>query len=291
MKPYLTYEQQLDLMLSRGLVVHDRERALDDLSDLNYYHLRGFYIDLMDDSQSRFKDGTTFEQIVKRAEADRRLRNLLVSYIGIIEQRLRTAVGHTLGEFYGPTGYLSSSNFYKEQPHHVFLHSLQGELRRSNEDFVEHHKVHYDGVLPAWVMVELLSLGTLSKLAGNMQRATQRRVAEHLGVHERIVFNQLRAITVVRNLCAHHGKLYGRRIHARCEVAKADQRHLATMAPDAHIESNTVFAVVLAMSHLLRPSSRGELRRDLVAFSTAYPRYYLPGLGFVPLWENLLPSN
>lgn len=291
MKPYLTYEQQLDLMISRGLVVHDREQALDDLSDLNYYHLRGFYIDLMDDSQSRFKDGTTFEQIVERAEADRRLRNLLVSYIGIIEQRLRTAVGHTLGKLYGPVGYLNADGFRVPSQHKAFLTKLHDSVQRSQEDFVHHHQQRYGGKLPAWVMVELLSLGMISKLAGNLTRDAQRGVAAQLGVHHGIVINQLRAITVVRNLCAHHGKLYGRRIHARCEVAKADQRRLATIAPDAQIESNTVFAVVLAMSHLLRPSSRGELRRDLVAFSTAYPRYYLPGLGFVPLWENLLPSN
>jgi len=45
-KPFLTYQQQLDLLKSRGLVVHDDEKALSTLRSISYYRLSAYSLTL-----------------------------------------------------------------------------------------------------------------------------------------------------------------------------------------------------------------------------------------------------
>lgn len=42
LKPATTFEQQLDLLEDRGLVIADREKAMEVLSRFNYYTLSGY---------------------------------------------------------------------------------------------------------------------------------------------------------------------------------------------------------------------------------------------------------
>lgn len=71
MKPPLSFEEQLDLMIGRGLIVNDRLLATRGLAESNYYRLRGYYLR----KRQPFKPGVTFEQIWDTYELDADLRN------------------------------------------------------------------------------------------------------------------------------------------------------------------------------------------------------------------------
>lgn len=288
MTPFLHYHEQLDLLLSRGLIVHDRDAAIRDLADLNYYHLSGYSLDFLDHSRARFIPGTTFENIVNRCETDREMRILLLRHIAPVEQRVRTAVGHTLGQLYGPCGYYKSSNFRNANHHANFIHTLRKEKRRSKELFVRHHGNHDQGQLPPWVMVQLLPLGSLSKVARNMLPEAQQLVAQQLGVHQRILFSQLRAITVVRNMCARHARLFGNHIHAHCDIAKDDLAEMRDIDPHVTLTTDSLFAVVLAILGLQPHYARVFFTSDLSSFALANPRYRLAALGFPEAWQDLM---
>ncbi|MGV6827399.1 MAG: Abi family protein, partial [bacterium] len=42
-KPWQSYEEQLDLLISRGLAVTDRPKALEYLQRIGYYRLSGYW--------------------------------------------------------------------------------------------------------------------------------------------------------------------------------------------------------------------------------------------------------
>lgn len=41
-KPFKTIDEQLDLLIDRGLIVTDRDKALNVLSRINYYRLSAY---------------------------------------------------------------------------------------------------------------------------------------------------------------------------------------------------------------------------------------------------------
>ena len=71
-KPAKTYEEQIQLLKSRGLVVESEDFASEVLSKINYYRLSAYTLTLKKDD--RFYEGVTFEQLYSLYEFDRKLR-------------------------------------------------------------------------------------------------------------------------------------------------------------------------------------------------------------------------
>ena len=107
-KPPLTYDQQADLLLRRGLTA-DRDELVSRLRSVSYYRLSGYWYPfrLADDS---FRPGTTFETVWRRYRFDRRLRLLALDAIERVEVRIRTELVYVLAHAQGPFGYCASSN-------------------------------------------------------------------------------------------------------------------------------------------------------------------------------------
>ena len=78
LKPATTFEQQINLLESRGLVITDRERAKEVLSRYNYYKLSGDLFNFRKPGSDDYEDGLTFDRIMVIIEFDRRFRNVLM---------------------------------------------------------------------------------------------------------------------------------------------------------------------------------------------------------------------
>lgn len=75
----LTFEEQADLLISRGLQA-ERDFLIFRLKSVNYYRIAG-YLYPFRMSDGKFKPGTTFEMVWRRYTFDRRLRFLLLDAI------------------------------------------------------------------------------------------------------------------------------------------------------------------------------------------------------------------
>ena len=78
-KQALTIEQQIGLLESRGLHIEDKSFAFNLLSNINYYHLEGYWYPFYDKSKPdhQFYDNVYFSQVVRYFEFDNDLRALL----------------------------------------------------------------------------------------------------------------------------------------------------------------------------------------------------------------------
>lgn len=67
-KPALTVEQQVDLLISRGLRIDDRELASHYLRFIGYYRLSAYYIPFQEPEGNtdnhHFKRSTSFDKIL-----------------------------------------------------------------------------------------------------------------------------------------------------------------------------------------------------------------------------------
>lgn len=68
----------------------------------------------------------------------------------------------------------------------------------------------YGGLLPVWAAVELLDWGSLTMLYGFSPRTVQDTVAHAYGLTAPQLESWLKSLNIVRNVCAHHGRLFNR---------------------------------------------------------------------------------
>lgn len=221
-KPWRTWVDQLATLESRGLVVEDRAAAEAFLSHVNYYRLSGYCL-AFEQSRHVFLPGTTFEQLRGSYEFDRILRDLATEALEIIEVDLRTAISYHFGQQYGPFGHADPTNFFspptsrhKKRPHD-FTHSswidnIRREASRSQELFVTHFKARYLGFpdLPVWMVTEVMSFGSLSRMFQGMIRRDQRMIAQRYGAQPTFLASWFHHLAYIRNVCAHHSRLWDR---------------------------------------------------------------------------------
>lgn len=77
-KPPLSFEQQADLLLARG-IVGDRGTIISRLKEVNYYRLSAYWHPFRQTDSDDIIPGTTFESVWRRYAFDRQLR-LLVTH-------------------------------------------------------------------------------------------------------------------------------------------------------------------------------------------------------------------
>ncbi len=215
-KPALTIADQINLLESRNLKFADKNRAVKYLSNISYYRLSGYLYPFRDLATDNFVGGVTFEQIIDLYLFDRALRLLIFDAIETIEVILRTQMIYQPSITNGAFWFEDAANFEDASRYAEHLNKLDEEVDRSKtgEVFLQHFFGKYDEATPpAWMAFEVLSLGLMSKFHQNMRvsHPAKKAIARHFGVSQPVVFQSwLRSVTYVRNICAHHRRLWNR---------------------------------------------------------------------------------
>ena len=221
------------------------------LAHLNYYRYSGYCL-AFEAERHVFREGTTFEHVAGAYEFDLSLRDLLTEALETIEVDLRTAVAYHFGEKYGAFGHTAPASFFRANGHANWLKQLRDEARRSRELFVTHFQHNYQEFpdLPIWIATEVMSFGSLSKMYYCMKRLDQRAVAKRYGVQPADLANWMHHCVYVRNLCAHHSRLWDRKWAIRPATPAGKSWHPPRL-PDNH----RLFATLLVPRHLLKRMS------------------------------------
>ncbi len=265
-KPALTFEDQLKKLESKGMVIANKETALIQLSSISYYRLSGYWYpfrkrDAKGSVTGQFEAGATFEQVLKLYEFDRQLRSLVLDAIEPVEVAIRTQITYHMAHTYGAFAHSDSHNFHPKFDHANWLRKLEGETTRSSDEFIRHFNEKYNGfpTIPVWMLTEVMSLGALSffyKGLHNNQKAgveDKKAVAQHFNVHHKRLGNWLHTLTYVRNICAHHSRLWNRELAIRPDQSKSDD-----WLPPTTPRNDRVFYILLMLRHLLRATGNSD---------------------------------
>jgi abortive infection bacteriophage resistance protein len=247
-KPWLSYADQVQLLLQRGLVVADPTAAEQFLSHLNYYRLSGYCL-AFEDSRHQFVAGTTFEQVVEAYQFDLTLRDLVTEALEVIEVDLRAAIAYHFGQKYGAFGHTAPASFFKNFHHGDWLDRLREEAQRSNELFVTHFKNNYSEFpdLPVWIVMEVMSFGGLSRMVSGMDKLDQRALGNRYGFQARVMWKTTHHLTYVRNLCAHHSRLWDRAWAIKPELP-AGKNWTVPLLPG----NNKLFCTLLLLRQIMK---------------------------------------
>lgn len=302
-KPAKTYQEQLDLWKSRGLVVPDEPFALHCLEHHNYYRLSPYRFPFTTSgNRDQFVPGTTFGQIWDLYVFDRILRHLIMEACKRVEVSVRSRWAYEVGHQLGPLGYLENSHFSMPLVHARTLTKLHDEMERSKEDFIRHHK----GTLqmpwpPAWVIVEVASFGNISNLLSQIRRSAIRQaIASTYGMDEQTFCSLTHCLSVLRNSAAHHNRIWNRSFIFKFKLPRKKPPHLwANFHIDPSLPRNEgrLYNYLILLVHLIQviePMSQWPQRllKHLLTLDPAL----VPAMGFPadwrtrPLWQALLQT-
>ena len=212
-KPFKTHAEQVLLLKSRGLDIPDPGCAENVLASLNYYRFTGYALPFLRDRE-HFLSGVAFDDVLSVYRYDRALRDLLFEAVEAVELDFRTRLAYAFSRQCGALGYRDSRNFSSTFPHADLLKGIDAELDRSHEPCVAHFKTQYlPGEIPFWAVVEVLSFGTLVKFYRALSVQGQQNVSVAYGIKWDILGSYLWHLSVVRNLCAHHARIYDRKFY------------------------------------------------------------------------------
>lgn len=290
-KPALSFADQVVLLQQRGLVIVDSPAAEKKLASISYYRLSAYWHpfrlrNAAGQPLSQFESGTTFESALALYEFDRELRLLVMDALERVEVAVRTSVTHQLAMAYGPFGHEGAANFHPQFNHAKWIAGLRDETTRSSDAFVGHFQANYTGypALPIWMTTELISMGSLSFLYKGMTSPDKNVVAGAFKLHPKRLQDWLHVMTYVRNVCAHHSRLWNRELSIRPQ-AMAEPEWQAPLMP----RRDRVFCILLMLHYLLTQSGSGVAWRDacnaLLLPLAAIPRWRV-AMGMPVNWMN-----
>jgi abortive infection bacteriophage resistance protein len=293
LKPALTVDQQIDLLIQRGMHVPDRKQAHHHLTHISYYRLRAYWLPFEMVPQNgeghAFKNDADFATVLAIYNFDRELRLLLTDAIERVEISLRTRFANVLTLRYGPFAHQDSRLFTKKHVWEKSHEELTKEFIRSRETFAEHYRKQYQELdsPPLWVACELLSLGQLSRWLQNTRLPKDRqKIANTYGLDEKVLVSFVHHLSVVRNHCAHHGRMWNRKLSLKMQIPSKKPANLS-MQFNPHEDRrlyNTLTMLTYLMS-LISPSSSWRERIKTLVQDT--PQIDPVDMGFPANWTNM----
>lgn len=227
-KVYSSTYDQIRILRSRGMIITDVDSAMRIINLENYYNLiNGYKQPFIDTtylgSDERYLPGTKFEEIYSLYLFDRELRNLFIRYILELENNVKSVLAHDFSGKYGHENYLKILNFdtsvkkwekmttaQKIGAVSSLISSLQHEIARQlskNNPMISHYMLEY-GYVPLWVLVNTLSLGTISIFYSYLNQKDQNDIGRHFLLKPEEMHSFLQVLTIYRNACAHDERLY-----------------------------------------------------------------------------------
>ena len=290
-KTFTSTNAQLRKLRSRGMVISNGSKAKRIIEMENYYNLINGYKRLfLDPSYSgpdeAYLPGTRFEEVYALYLFDRELRNLFMRYILEIENNVKSVLAHDFSGKYGHDNYLKVSNFdtsvkrweKKTTAQKVgdvsdLISNLQHEIARhlsKNNPMISHYMLEY-GYVPLWVLVNTLTLGTISIFYSYLSQKDQNDIGRRFMLKPEEMNSFLQVLTIYRNACAHDERLYNlkalRRSMKPNSITTMPIHHKMGIPFNAGNNpvcgKNDLFAIVIIFKTMLSKASFSKFYRAL----------------------------
>ena len=320
-KPATTVAEQLDLLKARGLLIRDEARAAHFLEVVSFFRLTPYMrpFQVVGHPDHAFLPGAGFRQLSQLYDFDRRLRLLVMDALERIEVAARAAISNHMGPQHGAHWYLQQTLFKHRYDHSRLLSTVEGaqhkalqdyqrevdridrlahadadrkvalKQRRAQESYARHYALSYNQpvLMPGWAMLEELTIGELSHLYRGLAKDIDRKIiGQRLATPAPLLDSWLHTLTVVRNICAHHARLWNRELGIKPEQPR--QTDVLWPAYLRRSSPHTRIAVVLAILHHLmqRVSPHTGWHQRLAGLLNEFPDIPKKAMGLPDSWQT-----
>ncbi len=289
LKLHLSIEEQIKKLESRGLIIDDREFAGNFLDRVNYYRISGYLFDFKDKKCDKYIEGITFSRIARIYEFDTKFTRLLLYVLEDIEESFKTRFSYALSSEYpdDPLIYLNDRIYVNKEAVHKF-EELFNVSKTNNKEipFIKHHYKYYDGKLPIWVAVEIMTMGNIKSLFKNLRTPIKKRIAKKYSTGADQLDSWIENLAYTRNHLAHYMRIYNYNFG---RIPKSCSNH-----PIQTIYRGMIFDQVAIMSFLFSNAEewKGYVLPEMEELFEQYGDVIeLSGLGFPVNWRHELDAK
>lgn len=292
-KPPISIEKQIEKLKERGLIIKDEQKAVQYLSTISYYRLRAYTFPFQDenDINHSFNQDITLEEIIEVYNFDRKLRSLVLDAIERIEISFRTQMIYRWAMNYGSHWHLESSLFRNLSRFDNYIFTLEQEVKRSHETFIKHYLAKYTQPIepPSWMSLEVSSFGLLSILFQNLKKGLEKEeMTAYYGLNKvDILENWIHSFSDIRNICAHHGRLWNRRLTTHITIPNNPIYKFAGNRPLLKLTPYKLYPNICAMVYVLNIiDPNHNFKQDLKNLLESCPLNQEREMGFPQNWKE-----
>jgi abortive infection bacteriophage resistance protein len=279
------------LLVARGLTVNDTADATHYLAHIGYYRISGYALPFQvggnGPDRHDFKPGVTFADILDRYVFDRKLRLLVMDAIERIEISVRTALSNAIAARHGAHWYLKPQLFSPTFDHSRFIDDIKQQIGHAPADnkrrdiYIEHYYQNYTtpAMPPCWMIFESLNFGTISFAYKNLVHPEFASVCDRYGLPHPVLISWLHSLNYVRNICAHHARLWNRECRIKPLIARAFK---ADLTPNERVYAQLVVIRIL-LAKIAPGNHWAQKLLDLLAEHPAIP---IVSMGFSAGWAS-----
>jgi len=286
-KPFLPYVEQIDLLKGRGLSFKNEEQAIKILERVSYYRLGCYWHMFLDGRQNKvFKENSSFESAFEIYKFDMNLRKIIIAEIEKIEVAFRSKMAHVLSLSNGSFWLEEKSLFSKSSEHKSLVLKVKEEIKRSDESLIASFKKEYSNdIPPTFMLLEITSFGTLSKLYKNLKSSKEKQeIASFFGLFDKAFESWLYSLVYVRNVCAHYARLWNRKMRI---IPVHPSTHKNQWLNNRQIPNNRIYFILSMLIYLLNIiNPKHSFKQKLNALFLKYPIIDKPAMGFPANWQK-----
>ena len=301
-KKAISISEQVEKLKGRGLLFRDESYAELTLSRISYYRLRAYTYPFQDnkDSNHPFIKEVDFETIIELYKFDHKLRVLVFDAIEKIEIALRTQIIYKYsmqhGSHWQMDKHLYKPPFTNKRGDTIDLFeeqmkTLKTEIKRSNETFIKHYKEKYNEpkMPPSWMSLEVASMGALSKIYKSLITSPiKTSIAREFGLpNSYYLENWMLSFSHIRNICAHHSRLWNRRLTANLKLPNKPKYSFYNKSELSQLNPSKVFSTLMAMNYILKVIEPDcVFNKQLIELMKVCPLNQQKAMGFTKDWEK-----
>lgn len=302
-KEFSSFDRQIEIICEK-IAIRDKDEAKEALKKIGYFQLMGGYKSLFRiPGTKKYKEGTSFEEIVSLYEFDVELRELFFRYLLQIERNLRSLMSYYFTETYGAAQkeYLNPQNYDLAKKNQYTVERLIATLERAADTqdyaYINYYREQY-GDIPLWVLSNVLTFGNLSKMFRVFPQSLKSKVSKNfapLNPHQMEQF--LSVLTKYRNVCAHGERLFTyKTVDAIADTPIHQELAIEKSGNQYKYGKQDLFAVVIAFSYLLPEKDFSCFSQNLLKIIQTVSgqlihveeRELLEKMGFPQNWEKLV---
>lgn len=304
-KPFKTYDEQIQLLVSRGIVISNSEQksfAKKVLQHEGYYNLINGYSKLFLDAPEHYKSGTALPELFALYTFDKKLREIFFRYILHLETNVKSLIAYYFPQKHRESNYLVFTNFDVSKRHsNENISNLFAEIQRqiaahASDPSISHYLTKY-GYIPIWVLNNILTIGTISKFYSLMMQDERQSISKTFHIIDKELESSLFYISSVRNFCAHGNRLYCYRSkRPLCSLKLHELMNIPIVNDEYAYGKRDLFAALIILKLTLSKSEFRKLVKEIdIAIKNLKTRIsviteidVLESMGFPNNWKELV---
>lgn len=288
-KPPLTFEEQAQLLIQRGLIT-SKEEIVKKFGFVNYYRFSSYLYTFKIEGGEDFKKGTKLSTVWNHYKFDRDFRSLVFKALEVIEVALRTKITYHFSHEYGPFGYIENKNlpFFEQEAFEVWKSEICEEIANVKDYAVTHFYEKYfpeHTMPPLWIASEYMTFGKIVTMYRKLEKDLQNLIAKVFNVPTRVFKSWILSLNYVRNVCAHHGRLWNIRLRIKPLLPKGTAYE--EWVKPVRILNDKMFGILTILNFLTKQiDAEYRFKDQLKSLLQKHPLIPVSWIGFPADWEK-----